>query len=354
METSKLMNEARKQSIRNSFTLSLSVFAILMLVVGIILVIIFILMHNGVLEEGKSEFDTSQFVVGMALLSMFLGMALTPIAARIPLRPVNTLLQAMERLANGDFKTRLEYKGIMGRNPSTVTMFNRLATELDESEMMRSDFINNFSHEFKTPIVSIAGFAKLLKDEKLDEQQRQEYLDIIEQESMRLAYMATNVLNLTKVENQTILSDISNFNVSEQIRTCVLLLENKWVKKNLDIHLNFDELFITGNEELLKEVWINLIDNGIKYSPQNGILTISIDEDSEYTTVRISNNGPQIPEAAISKIYNKFYQADESHASEGNGVGLAIVKKIITLHEGRIDVESGEKLTTFTVRIPKS
>jgi len=354
METTKLMSEARKQSIRSSIIFAICVFLILMIVVGLILLVIFILMHNGVLDEGKSEFDTSQFMVGMALLSIFLGMALTPIAARIPLRPLNTLLQAMEKLANGDFKTRLEYKGIMGRNPSTVTMFNRLASELDNSEMMRSDFINNFSHEFKTPIVSIAGFAELLKDEKLDEEQRREYLDIIQQESMRLAYMATNVLNLTKVENQTILKDISNYNLSEQIRTCVLLLEPKWSRKDLDIQLNFDEFNITGNEELLKEVWINLIDNAIKYAPLKGLLLVSVEEKNKDLIIKVSNNGPAIPEDKISKIYNKFYQADESHASEGNGVGLAIVKKIVTLHEGVIDVETSEKLTTFTVIIPKS
>lgn len=343
--------EDSKQTLKTSALFSVVVFAILLLVVALILLVIFILMHNGILMQGYEHFDTKAFVIGMAVCSILLGATLTPIAARIPMRPVNTLLHAMEKLANGDYKTRLDYEGIMGRNLAAVRTFNRLAEELDNTEMMRSDFINNISHEFKTPIVSIAGFAKLLKYGNLDEAQKKEYLDIIEEESLRLSSMATNVLNLTKIENQTILTNITEFNLSEQIRNCVLLLENKWTKKNIDFQLNFDEFNISGNEELLKEVWINLLDNAIKYSDDNSEVEVTIQQNDTFTKISVSNSGVKIPDDKIDRIFNKFYQADESHASAGNGVGLAIVKKIIELHDGSISVNSGNKKTVFTVEI---
>jgi len=166
-----------------------------------------------------------------------------------------------------------------------------------------------------------------------------------------LSYMATNVLNLTKVENQTILTDISTYNLSEQIRSCVLLLENRWLKKQIEFSLEFDEYDIHANEELLKQVWINLIDNAIKYSQEYGMIVIKIKETENAYKVSVANAGPEIPEESKDKIFNKFYQVDESHASEGNGVGLAIVKKIVELHKGNVTVESENGITTFEIEL---
>ena len=228
-----------------------------------------------------------------------------------------------------------------------------LAEELQNTEMLRSDFINNFSHEFKTPIISIAGFAKLLKRGNLSEKQKLEYIDIIEEESLRLSYMATNVLNLTKVENQSILTDIMEFNLSEQIRSSVLLLENRWTKKHLEFSLEFEECNIFANEELLKQVWINLLDNAIKFSQEYGLIEVKIKEEQETYKVSVANAGYEIPQESMDKIFNKFYQADESHASEGNGVGLAIVKKIVELHKGSVVVESKNGITVFEITLNK-
>ena len=231
--------------------------------------------------------------------------------------------------------------------------FNKMAQELQNTEMLRSDFINNFSHEFKTPIVSIAGFAKLLKRGNLTQRQREEYLDIIEEESMRLSDMATNVLNLTKVENQTILTGQSTFNLSEQLRASILLLERKWSKKNLQWQLEFGEYRITANEELLKQVWINLLDNAIKFSPEGGTIAVRITEQGGTLAVSVRNAGAAIPQPEQEKIFRKFYQADESHSSEGNGIGLAIVKRVTELHRGTVVVRSGNDETTFTVTLPE-
>lgn len=224
---------------------------------------------------------------------------------------------------------------------------------LDKTEMLRSDFINNFSHEFKTPIVSIAGFARLLKRTDLTEEQRAEYIDIIEEESLRLAAMATNVLKLTRIENQAILTDISEYNLSEQIRSCILLLESKWSKKNIMPDIDIDEYYIRANEEMMKEVWINLIDNAIKYSNEGGSLGINIEEATDRLLVSVSNTGSPIPDEAKEAIFRKFYQLDESHSSEGNGLGLALVKEIVKLHKGEVTVFCSEGKTVFTVSLPR-
>jgi signal transduction histidine kinase len=219
--------------------------------------------------------------------------------------------------------------------------------------MLRADFINNFSHEFKTPIVSIAGLTRIINRGAVTEEEKREYMRIIEEESVRLADMATNVLNLTRVENQAILSEKSRFNVSEQIRSCLLLAESKWSKKEIDLELDLEEYSIRANEELLKQVWINLIDNAVKFSPIGGKITIKILNTGSRLRVEIANQSPPIPEDRINDIFKKFYQLDTSHHTDGNGIGLAIVKKIVDLHCGAVTVKSGYGVTTFTVVLPK-
>lgn len=291
----------------------------------------------------------------IALISIPIGLLISMAVSKIPLKPFRDLIKSMDLLASGDFHTRVNVGPVMAKYPPFVEVcesFNKMAQELESTEMLRTDFINNFSHEFKTPIVSIAGFAKLLKRGNLEEAVKQEYMNIIEQESLRLSYMATNVLNLTKVENQNILTDVSSFNLSEQIRSCILLLENKWEKKNLDFLLSFGEHTVHANEELLKQVWINLLDNAIKFSPQNQIIEVRISESPGTISVSILNTGPEISQEDQTRIFNKFYQADQSHATEGNGVGLAIVKRVIQLHGGSIQVSSNKDITAFTVELP--
>jgi signal transduction histidine kinase len=271
-------------------------------------------------------------------------------------RPITASINGMNRRAAGNFKTRLKLRGAVGNHPAFIEVensFNKLAEELENTEVLRRDFVNNFSHEVKTPIVSIAGFAKLLKRGNLTEEQRLAYLTSIEEESLRLSYMATNVLNLTKVENQTILTDVTEFNLSEQVRSAVLLLESKWGEKNIDLQLDFDEYTVEGSEELLKQVWINLTDNAVKFSPRCGAVILDITAGQNTVTVKISNTGPEIPPEKMDRIFNKFYQADESHAAEGNGIGLAIVKRVVDLHGGRISVGCKDGMTTFTVTLPR-
>ena len=171
---------------------------------------------------------------------------------------------------------------------------------------------------------------------------------------MRLSSMASNILNLTKIENQSILTDIVRYNLSEQVRSAVLLLEEKWALKNIDLQLDFEEYMIEANEEMLMQVWINLIDNAIKFSPNAGTVGLEIVDTGTAFSVKVSNTGSDIPPEKIEKIFAKFYQADESHATQGNGIGLAIVNSIVKLHDGDISVESNNGNTSFTVTLPKS
>ena len=169
---------------------------------------------------------------------------------------------------------------------------------------------------------------------------------------MRLSYMATNVLNLTKVENQTILTDVTVFNLSEQLRSCLLLLEAKWSQKEIELDLDLEEYTVSANEELLKQVWINLLDNAVKFTPEHGCIRITVTPSKDRLTVTILNTGSEIPPEKQDRIFNKFYQCDESHAGRGNGVGLAIVRRIVELHGGEVTVESGDGKTVFSVSLP--
>ena len=231
--------------------------------------------------------------------------------------------------------------------------FNTLATELENTEMLRADFVNNFSHEFKTPIVSILGFTRLLKRADLKPEKREEYLDIILSEATRLTDMAENVLNLAKIEKQSILTDISEFNLSEQIRTCILLLEKKWEQKHQEIAFDEYEYHCVGNEELLKQVWINLLDNAVKFTAEEGRIQIGIVCLPDALSVSVKSAGDPMDADTLSRIFEKFYQGDTSHATEGTGLGLAIVQKIVQLHKGTVEVAYQEGSNVFTVILPQ-
>jgi signal transduction histidine kinase len=351
----------KKQERQHRLALTLlftALFLVFMLVTLLVVgTSIYFLIQLGILNGPDNTVPTPARVILIFIPSALLFGALTTLClGQIPMKRVNILINQMNRLASGDYKARLSYSGLWARHPAAVEVtdsFNRMAEELQNTEMLRSDFINNFSHEFKTPIVSIAGFAKLLRRGNLSEDKKEEYLAIIEAESLRLSQMATNVLDLTKVENQTILTDVTEYNVSEQIRSCILLLSEKWEQKDIEYVLDFREYNLSANKELLKQVWINLLGNAIKFSPVGGQIEVKITQQEQATTVSITNAGSSIPPEQQEKIFNKFYQADESHASEGNGLGLAIVKRIVELHEGTVSVSSQTAKTTFTVVLPQ-
>lgn len=352
------IEKIKERTSRTSLVLVLSIFIFLILLAAIALSYLFLIIFTnlGLLEEQDGTLKTSTVAIFMSISSLIIGGTISYFSSRLPLKPINEIINKMNRLAAGDFKARLKFGNIISSHPAARELtesFNTMASELENTELLRNDFINNFSHEFKTPIVSISGFANLLSKGNLSDEQKQLYLASIREESMRLATMASNVLNLSKVENQTILTDVTTFNLSEQIRSAVLLLESKWSSKNIDLQIDFDEYEIDANEELLKQIWINLMDNAVKFVPRCGTVELNIKDIGYGFSVTVSNTGIEIPKEKQEKIFNKFYQADESHSTQGNGIGLAIVKKIVDLHSGSISVKSGGGITSFTVTLPK-
>lgn len=286
-----------------------------------------------------------------SLTSIIIGTIIAIFFSRKPLRPFREIMNALDRIADGDYTVRLHLKG-PEEFKTMSDKFNHMAKELDSVEMLRKDFVNHFSHEFKTPIVSIRGFAKALKWEDLSNEERTEYLDIIISESERLSTLSTNILYLSKLENQTILTDKKMLNVSEQLRRIIVLLDHKITEKNLELLFDSQEYYLLGNEEMLRQMWINLLDNAFKFSPEGGTVSILIREASGRIEFQITNEAPTLSDEALKHLFDQFYQSDPSHATPGNGLGLSIVKKILDLHSGTISVSSADNRCTFDITLP--
>jgi len=291
-------------------------------------------------------------IMVLLIISVVVGTVVSFMISRVPLKPLRRVIDAINRLAAGDFSARLNFTGSSSFTELSNS-FNRMAEELGGIEMLRADFVDSFSHEFKTPIVSIKGFAEELKHDDIPPEQRQEYLDIIIHESSRLAQLATNVLNLSRVEKQAILATRARFDLTEQVRRCILLFESKWEERGLKFTVELDEVSLEGDEELLSQVWLNLIDNAVKFTPEGGSVEIRLQQRDEKAVFLIRDDGYGIPEEAQRHIFDKFYQGDPSRSVSGNGLGLSIAMRVVTLHNGFIRCRSEEGAgTEFTVELP--
>ncbi|ASA21579.1 HAMP domain-containing sensor histidine kinase [Paenibacillus donghaensis] len=333
------------------FYFSISIFFIFLITVVITGLLFYLAQVFGLLNEEIAQ-DGIVLPVVILMACTIIGTTISAITSKKMLKSIRMFIEATDRLAGGDFSMRLLLKSppefkILSEN------FNRMAEELGGIEILRSDFVNNFSHEFKTPIVSIKGFAEILKHDDLPKEERDEYLDIIIEESARLASLASNVLELSKIETQMILTNKQRFNVGEQLRQCVLLLAAKLEKKNLSIKVNVQDDHISGNKELINQVWLNLLDNAIKFTPENGIIEVGMKRNEDTIDILFRDNGSGISAEALPRIFDKFYQQDTSHSTAGNGLGLAIVSKIIHLHAGTIVCDSKPlQGTSFIISIP--
>ena len=283
-----------------------------------------------------------------------IGTGAAAVFTKWALSPLNEMIEATERISKGDFKVHIQESfdkdsdfGMLQRS------FNHMARELDSIEMFRKDFINNFSHEFKTPIVSIRGFAHQLQAGGLTPEEEREYIRIIAAESDRLAKMATNILLLSKLENQAIVTDRTEFWLDEQLRTCLLVLEKQWGPKDIELNIDLDAVKYCFNEDMLSQLWLNLFSNAIKFTPKGGCISCSLKADGQNVTVVISDNGIGMDEDTRAHIFDKFYQGDTSHTGDGNGIGLTIVSRVLVLCKGKIEVESEVGAgSRFTVTLP--
>ncbi|QCR34431.1 sensor histidine kinase [Lysinibacillus sp. SGAir0095] len=285
-------------------------------------------------------------------LCILLGTAFTAFFSKKALTPIHKVIDATHKVANGDFNVKVDLKGI-GELEELSQSFNKMTQELSTIETLRSDFINNFSHEFKTPIVSVRGFAKLLKENNLSEEERLEFLDIIITESERLSTLSTNVLMLSKYENLEIIVDKTPFRLDEQLRKAIVLMEPRWSAKEITVNVELDKVIYCGNEDLTQQIWLNLLDNAIKFSYQGGLIHISLVNEKNEIRFVIQDDGPGMDETTTYRIFDKFYQGDSSHSEAGNGLGLPLVKRIVKLCEGEIIVQSKiDKGSIFTVVLP--
>ena len=302
---------------------------ILMLLTSIFTISLYALLL--LLFPSLKDFNSMVTLISSLVACTMIGTAAAAFFTKWVLLPLNEMIHATKRISKGDFKVHIQETfhersdfGILQRS------FNHMASELDGIEMFRNDFINNFSHEFKTPIVSIQGFAHQLKAGGLTPAEEKEYIRIIADESDRLAKMATNILLLSKLENQAIVTDKTEF----------------W----LDEQLSVSDYF---NENMLAHVWLNLFGNAIKFTPKGGSISCSLYADNKTVTVSIWDTGIGMSEDTKRHIFDKFYQGDTSHTGDGNGIGLNIVSRILFLCGGSVSVDSEVgKGSVFTVTLP--
>jgi signal transduction histidine kinase len=271
-------------------------------------------------------------------------------------RPVNKIIQAAEKIMNGDLSVRIEKEHSVDPNNGfnvIIDYFNRMTEELSGMETLRTDFIANVSHELKTPLAVMQNYGTLLQNPQLPEAERMEYAKAIIDASRNMAGMISNILKLNKLENQNIYPDTKTYNLGEQLCECLLGFEDVWEKKGIEIEADVEEqVLVKADPELLTLVWNNLFSNAIKFTDPGGKVKVTLNAQNEEAVVRISDTGYGISPEVGKHIFEKFYQGDTSHVTKGNGLGLALVKRVMDITKGDIQVSSEVgKGSTFTVRL---
>lgn len=288
-----------------------------------------------------------------ALGSLLLGSAITVYVGRLIVRPVQNIGDAFHELSKGNFDIKVSEDQKIAEIREMSKQFNAMTHDLSHMETLRTDFVANVSHEFKTPISSIEGYATLLQNHDLSVEKRDHYVEKILENTKRLAKLSGNMLLLSKLENQEMILDNKEFRLDEQIRRVILRLEDQWSPKSIEFDMDLPRQLYYGSEQLLDQVWSNLIENAVKHSPQQGVIRIGITTVQGMLAVSVADNGGGMTEEVIKHIFEKFYQGDASRNTEGNGLGLALVKRIVDICGGRVCVQSDPGHgSEFTVMLP--
>ena len=288
----------------------------------------------------------------LIVVSLLVGIVVTVFMSRVFLSPVNQLRLAMGKVAEGDFTIQLHTKSNSREVQDIYAGFNLMTQELRSMEILQTDFVSNVSHEFKTPLNAIEGYSTLLQDCENLTPQQQAYVEKIIFNTQRLSTLTGSILLLSKLENQQIPTGKTCYRLDEQIRHSIVALEPAWEKKDVEFDVELARMEYVGSEPMMRHVWDNLISNAIKFSPQGGVVRMRLEKGEKGLIFTISDQGPGISEEAQKHIFDKFYQADSSHKQEGNGLGLALVKRILALENGTIRVanqESGGACFTVTL-----
>ncbi len=341
----------RKNASRLWIYFALIVFSIMLATAVIMAFLAYFLLQTGHLNQSNG--NPLVPIIFLLFMSVMTGTCISLFVAKKILKPITRFSRVADEVAKGNFNIRMDETGHIAEIRDLTQKFNKMIQELSGIETLRNDFVVNVSHEFKTPIASIEGYATLLQDENISEPERNEYAQMIIASSRQLATLSHNILNLSKLENQEIILEKEAYRLDEQIRQAVLMLEPDWSLKELDLQIDLVKSDYYGNEKLLMQVWMNIIGNSIKFTPHGGRISIRLFEDETALVVKISDTGCGMDEAVIKHIFDKFYQGDAARKADGNGLGLTLAKRIIDLSNGNIMAESKlGKGTVFTVVLP--
>lgn len=325
-----------------------------LLVIGDLLVVVFV--GYGVMAFLQKDFSfqgSLPKIFWLLLVSITLGSAIAAFLGKFFFDPISKLRDAMGEVAEGNFDVRLNAGKSFREVQKIYTDFNSMTQALGSTEILQTEFISNMSHDFKTPINAIEGYATLLQssDEALSEEQKT-YIDKILFNTERLTHLVGSILLLSKVDSQSIQTNMERYRLDEQVRQAILSLESKWLQKDTEFDVELAPISYTGNSNLMMHVWTNLIENAIKYGPQQGTVRIRLFRSQKKIVFTIADEGSGISEEAQKHLYDRFYQGDNSRKEEGNGLGLALVKQILKLCGGTIGVENlPERGCQFTVQL---
>ena len=298
--------------------------------------------------------QTLLLILALLVISLAVGTVVTNFVAKSFFAPIKKLRGAMEKVADGDFSVRLEDQSSSNEIMEVYSGFNLMAGELSATEILQTDFVANVSHEFKTPINAIEGYSMLLQDSGHLSLEQQEYVNKILLNTQRLSTLVGSMLLLSKIENQSISTGQTTYRLDEQIRQSIVALEPAWEKRNTEFDVELETLEYVGNEPMMRHVWDNLIGNAIKFGPEGGLVTIRLETRGDLAVVTVADQGPGLSEEARKHIFDKFYQEDSSHKQEGNGLGLALVKKILDLTGDEIEAANlPDGGCCFTVRLKR-
>ena len=329
------------------------IFFVLLVLLGILLTAV--LAAAGAMILGRllgRSVAVPPYVWGL-LLAVVLGFGLSLLYGRLFVAPLVDLNRAMGEVAQGNYSVRLREKSWLPEIRDAYKDFNTMVQGLAATEILQTDFVSNVSHEFKTPITAIEGYATLLQDEGVSRELQQAYVQKILLGTSRLSELVGSILQLSRLENRTAPSDPSVFRLDEQIRQAIVLLEPAWSAKDTEFDVEMEELEIKADEGLLFQVWRNLIDNAVKFGPAGGRITLRLEKEAGQIRCTLEDEGPGIEENALQHIFEKFYRSPAARSEEGNGLGLALVKRILDIHGGSVQAENRpEGGCRFTVLLP--
>lgn len=285
--------------------------------------------------------------------SLLLGCVIAIYVGKRIIRPIEHISDAFDELSRGNFSVTVSQQEPVQEIREMAQRFNAMTHDLSHIETLRTDFVANVSHEFKTPLSSIEGYATLLQNQSLSPEKRGYYIQKILDNTRKLSDLSSDILMLSKLENQQIVPGSQEFRLDEQLRRTILLLEGKWAEKDLEFDLELPRQMYEGNEALLERVWSNILDNAIKYSHPGDVIHVALAVGPKELSVTIRDEGEGMSPEIQRHIFEKFYQGDPSRKAQGNGLGLALVKRIVELCHGRVSVSSQPGAgATFTVNLP--